>query len=128
MHTQPYTSAHSLERSLVHTSVFLHHMCASCCLRSSLLLIQCSIILLGLLLYPTIRKSKTPAPPLLACEWAGESGPGEEAAYTVDHSAGVKSVQIIKHPQDMEAVRTGFQKGAHGLRCLKPVSFKISWW
>ena len=46
----PYLSVHALERSLVHTSVFLHKfiMCASLCLPSSLLLIQHSTILLYL--------------------------------------------------------------------------------
>jgi len=36
----PYTSVHALERSFVHTSVFLHTMSASLCLSSSLFLIQ----------------------------------------------------------------------------------------
>jgi len=35
-----HTSVHALERSPVHTSVFLHQVCASGCLRSSPLLIQ----------------------------------------------------------------------------------------
>ena len=48
-----YTSAHALERSLVHTSVFLHTMCASPCLRSFLLLIQRSTI--GIII-PSLRE------------------------------------------------------------------------
>jgi len=36
----PYTSVHALERSLIHTSVFLHTMSASLYLRSSLFLIR----------------------------------------------------------------------------------------
>ena len=39
-----YTSVHALECSLVHTSAFPHTVCAPLCLRSSLLLIQFSII------------------------------------------------------------------------------------